>query len=104
MKPSRVLMTAPLPILSRRDMLRSASCGFGYLALAGLAGAAPSDLVPRPARLRPRANRVIFLCMSGGPAQLDTFDYKPQAGKKPHPGSVFEFSQHGDSGLWISEL
>ncbi len=42
--------------------------------------------------------------MSGGPAQLDTFDYKPQVGKKPHPGSVFKFQQHGESGLWISEL
>ncbi len=51
-----------------------------------------------------RAKRVIFLCMSGGPAQLDTFDYKPQTGNKKHPGSVFKFSQHGHSGLWISEL
>jgi hypothetical protein len=44
------------------------------------------------------------MCMSGGPAQLDTFDYKPQAGGKPHPGSAFKFDQHGESGLWISEL
>ena len=51
-----------------------------------------------------RAKRVIFLCMSGGPAQLDTFDYKPQTGNKKHPGSVFKFNQHGESGLWISEL
>ena len=42
--------------------------------------------------------------MSGGPAHLDTFDYKPQTGKKKHPGSVFRFRQHGDSGLAISEL
>ncbi|MEO1970842.1 MAG: DUF1501 domain-containing protein, partial [Pirellulaceae bacterium] len=45
-----------------------------------------------------------FLCMSGGPAHLDTFDYKPQRGKKSHPGSVFRFRQHGESGLPISEL
>ena len=51
-----------------------------------------------------RAKRVIFLCMSGGPAHLDTFDYKPQTGKKKHPGSVFRFRQHGESGLRISEL
>ena len=41
------------------------------------------------------AKRVIFLCMSGGPAQLDTFDYKPQTGKKNHPGSVFNFKRRG---------
>ncbi len=42
--------------------------------------------------------------MSGGPAQMDTFDYKPQTGDKKHPGSVFKFQQHGDAGLWVSEL
>jgi hypothetical protein len=50
------------------------------------------------------AKRVIFLCMSGGPAQMDTFDYKPQTGQKKHAGSVFRFRQHGDCGMWISEL
>jgi hypothetical protein len=85
----------------RRHFLQSASCGFGYLAFSGLAQAASSERLPRfPAR----AKRVIFLCMSGGPAQLDTFDYKPQTGKKPHPGSVYNFEQRGESGLWISEL
>ncbi|WP_278471642.1 DUF1501 domain-containing protein [Gimesia maris] len=98
--------------LSRREMLRSASCGFGYLALSALCGqktkasgsAVPASLTTRAPQLRARAKRVIFLCMSGGPAQLDTFDYKPQTGKKKHPGSVFNFAQHGESGLWISEL
>ncbi|MEE3178292.1 MAG: DUF1501 domain-containing protein, partial [Verrucomicrobiota bacterium] len=51
-----------------------------------------------------RARRVIFLCMPGGPAHLDTFDYKPQTGKTEHPGSAFQFSQHGESGLRVSEL
>lgn len=87
--------------LSRRKILQSASCGFGYLAFSGLAQASLSQ---RPPLHQARAKRVIFLCMSGGPAQLDTFDYKPQTGKKPHPGSVYPFHQHGDSGLWISEL
>ncbi|QDT93491.1 DUF1501 domain-containing protein [Gimesia algae] len=98
--------------LSRREMLRSASCGFGYLALSALCGqtatardsAVTASLAPRTPQLPARAKRVIFLCMSGGPAQLDTFDYKPQTGKKKHPGSVFNFAQHGESGLWISEL
>jgi len=100
---------------SRRSMLQSVSCGFGYLALQALVGkpalaattsapAASSGLTAKAPALAPRAKRVIFLCMSGGPAQLDTFDYKPQTGKKPHPGSVFKFKQHGESGLWISEL
>ncbi|MGB7345801.1 MAG: DUF1501 domain-containing protein [Pirellulaceae bacterium] len=92
---------------SRRNMLQTASCGFGYLALEALcqstamAGNAPMrSAIKVPAR----AKRVIFLCMSGGPAQLDTFDFKPQTGKKKHAGSVFPFSQHGESGLWVSEL
>lgn len=96
-------------IHSRRRMLQSASCGFGYLALNALCSAgesenASSSLATKLPQIRPRAKRVIFLCMSGGPAQLDTFDYKPQTGKKPHPGSVVDFSQHGESGLWVSEL
>lgn len=89
---------------SRRQMLQGASCGFGYLALAGLSSASPADLTPRLPWVRPRAKRVIFLCMSGGPAQLDTFDYKPQVGKKPHPGSVAEFKRRGESGAWVSDL
>jgi hypothetical protein len=97
---------------SRRSMLQTVSCGFGYLALQALVGkpalaAAPtpaSGLAAKAPAIAPRAKRVIFLCMSGGPAHLDTFDYKPQTGKKPHPGSVFKFKQRGESGLWISEL
>ena len=89
--------------MSRRQMLSAASCGFGYLAMSGLAGAA-STLEARPPRLRARAQRVIFLNMAGGPAQLDTFDYKPQVGKKPHAGSVAEFKRRGQSGLWVSHL
>lgn len=86
---------------TRRRLLQTASCGFGYLAFSGLAQAGLSE---RPAPFAARAKRVIFLCMSGGPAQLDTFDYKPQTGKKPHPGSVYPFQPHGESGLWISDL
>lgn len=96
-------------MLSRRHVLQTASCGFGYLALSALCqsrafGAATPDLSDKAAPIPARAKRVIFLCMSGGPAQLDTFDYKPQIGKKKHAGSVFKFERHGGSGLWISEL
>ncbi len=94
---------------TRRRMLQTASCGFGYLALQSLvqqsqAATVERDAVDTTAAIPTRAKRVIFLCMSGGPAQMDTFDYKPQVGKKSHPGSVFKFDQHGESGLWISEL
>lgn len=94
---------------SRRSMLKSASCGFGYLALQALCGqesrgAELAGLRERSPLQKATAKRVIFLCMSGGPAQMDTFDYKPQTGKKKHPGSVARFRQHGESGRWISEL
>ncbi|HAY80263.1 MAG TPA: DUF1501 domain-containing protein, partial [Planctomycetaceae bacterium] len=65
---------------TRRSMLMSASCGFGYLAMQTLcqraAVAAPEAGRPGPTAPLARAKRVIFLCMSGGPAQLDTFDFK----------------------------
>jgi hypothetical protein len=103
---------------SRRSMLQMTSCGFGYLALQALCNkqtlSAPqpsyqrspihADLQQRTPPLPARAKRVIFMCMSGGPAQMDTFDYKPQTGDKKHPGSIFKFAQHGESGRWISEL
>ncbi len=94
--------------ISRRDLLQSASCGFGYLAMAGLtakpAVASAPSLAPRTPALPARAKRVIFLCMGGGPSQADTFDYKPQTGNRPHPGSLFKFNRSGQCGMWISEL
>ena len=95
--------------VSRRHLLQTASCGFGYLAAQALVGqpvalGAPADPTANQSLPTARAKRVIFLCMSGGPAQMDTFDYKPQTGKKKHPGSAFTFKQHGESGLLVSEL
>ena len=67
---------------SRRELLKSAAAGFGYLALAGLtteAALADKDpLAPRKTHHAARAKRVIFLFMHGGPSQVDTFDYKPR--------------------------
>ncbi|MFN3193625.1 MAG: DUF1501 domain-containing protein [Aureliella sp.] len=69
-----------------------------------------------------RAKSVIYLYMDGGPAQMDTFDPKPELSKrngKPFPmkkeptqfdnngstlASPWDFQQHGESGLWVSEL
>jgi hypothetical protein len=112
-----------VPLPSRRQMLRSTSLGFGMLALSGLSaeqqGESGGHLSPRPPHFKARAKRVIFMCMRGAPAQVDTFDYKPRdrkvittdatpmakgkyAGKGP-AGSVVPFSQHGKSGLWIAD-
>ncbi len=95
--------------LSRRHLLQAAPFGFGYLAFQSLcesqaAMAANNPLAAKTPPLAARAKRVIFLCMSGGPAQLDTWDYKPQTGTKKHPGSVTPFRQYGESGRWISDL
>ena len=71
-------------MFSRRNALKVASAGFGYLALASLldkvaqAEAAPSPLLPKPPHFPAKAKRVIFLCMQGGPSHVDSFDYKPQ--------------------------
>jgi hypothetical protein len=114
---------------SRREMLLGSACGFGYLAFADLATrsaaaeAARNPLAPKSPHFPARAKRVIFLFMSGGPSHVDTFDYKPElqkrdgqgipasagaAAKKVRPGdrllaSPWEFRQHGQSGLWISD-
>ena len=120
--------------LSRREMLRMSSAGFGSLALAGLLGEearaaakvapgqATDPLAPKPPHFEPRAKRVIFLFMHGGPSQVDTFDYKPLLQRdhgKPLPferpkvvssetfnllKSPWEFKQYGESGAWVSDL
>ena len=93
------------------------SAGFGYTAFAGLAhqaSALENPLAVKQSHFPAKAKRVIFLCMRGGPSQMESFDYKPQLQKdnnKPGRrskcnffGSQWQFSQHGQSGLWISEL
>lgn len=110
--------------ISRRQMLQSASAGFGYLALAGLldrttprsVAAAPQALGPLAARTSHfpvRAKRIIFLFMQGSISQMDTWEYKPELQRndgKVAPGggkltaSKFKFAQHGETGTWVSEL
>ncbi len=110
--------------LSRRDLLKRVSSGFGYLAFAGLSSIASgavsnkSPLAAKTPHFPARARRVIFLCMNGAPSHVDTFDYKPElssadgkTSRKPGRipgaklmGSLWKFSRHGESGLWISEL
>lgn len=69
----------------RRRFLSQSACGLGAIALAELLSSdgrtlasQPVDpLRPRPPHFTPRAKRVIFLFMAGGPSQLDLFDPKP---------------------------
>jgi len=113
--------------ISRRDMLSRCACGFGALALGGMASrlaASQQGVVLSGGGLHhpALAKRVIFLYMDGGPSQIDTFDPKPALQKldgKPFPmtkertqfndngntmASPFKFAQHGESGIWVSDL
>ena len=115
------------PRISRRKMLRNAAVGFGNLALTAMlaeesATAANDPLVPRHPHFTPRAKRIIFLFMKGGPSHVDTFDYKPRLQKdhgKPLPfpkprvefastknllKSPWKFEKYGQSGIEVSEL
>ena len=62
--------------LSRRAWLRRCATGFGAMALHGLLHAASSPLAVKAPGFTPKAKRVIFLFMSGGPSQPDLFDPK----------------------------
>ncbi|MBI3469338.1 MAG: DUF1501 domain-containing protein [Planctomycetes bacterium] len=71
---------------TRRQMFKDAACGFGYVALAGMLSnssraVAANPLAPRAPDLPPRAKRVIFLFMQGGPSHVDTFDPKDRLHK-----------------------
>ena len=117
---------------SRRDFLRRSNMGFGWLAFAGLSnqgivGRADTSgfaTAPSGVHFSPRAKRVIFLFMDGGVSHVDSFDPKPELTKhhgepakwRPDPlsqavsagrkwlGSPWQFKQHGQSGLWVSDL
>ncbi|MEZ6135714.1 MAG: DUF1501 domain-containing protein [Pirellulaceae bacterium] len=108
--------------LSRRGMLARAGAGFGMLPLAsllqqrGLAGTQSKDAQPVH-HFAPKAKRVIFLFMNGGPSHIDTFDPKPKLatfeGQQPEGMSTkgngfmpspFQFSPRGESGVVMSEL
>ena len=80
--------------LSRRLALKSMGCGFGYLAAKSLAqrdakAAIANPLLPKEPHFAPRAKRVIFIFMQGGPSHVDTFDYKPRLAKDD--GKLLEF-------------
>ena len=117
---------------SRRNFLQATTNGFAWLAFPALADQRAqaenflnpknvlnpeNDLRAKKPHFPARAKRVIMLTMAGGPSHVDTFDYKPQLikdnGKQGKYGnqrgsgllaSPWKFSQHGDGGLWVSEL
>ena len=128
-------------MLTRRQLLGRTATGIGTAALASLlnpqAFAADASIPRGKARpgvlgqphFAPKAKRIIYLVMSGGPSHIDLFDYKPKlkeyhgtelpasvrmgqritgmtAGQKSFPcaAPMFKFEQHGQSGAWVSEL
>lgn len=117
--------------LTRREALASSACGFGALALAGLAGqnarAAVNPLAVRAGHHAAKAKRVIFLFMQGGVSHVDSYDYKPLLDKEDGKQLKFDdarviantgmrgssqrvmkplwkFAQRGQSGKWASDL
>lgn len=126
--------------LNRRHFLSHLGLGIGGMALGSLLGCSQSsgstDGAANPMKpfldaphFAPKAKRIIYLFQSGGPSQLDLFDYKPllrkmhgqelpasvQMGQrltgmtagqstKPLTSSLFEFNQYGQSRTWVSEL
>jgi hypothetical protein len=130
------------PETSRRDFLKKSSLGFGALALSSIlpTGSAaaqqflssPKSYISNAGRTPhfvPKAKRVIYLFQSGGPSQIETFDYKPELSKwhgqeippslkqtqrnsgmvegqssYPLVKSIYDFKKYGQSGAWVSEL
>src|SRR5688572_11948297 len=129
--------------LSRREFFGRFGLGVGGFALMNLLGRSSRGATlpdpPRPAPLAsgvlgrphfaPKAKRIIYLFMAGGPSQHDLFDYKPKLNelngtdlpdsvrgaqrltgmsanqaRLPLAGSIFKFAQHGQSAAWVSEL
>ena len=117
---------------SRRQLLQSAGCGFGALAFSGLAGSTRAensvrDALDKQPVIVPRAKRVIFLFMQGGPSHVDSFDRKleldkfdgqehtfddariiAKTGKRGTAQRVmkspWQFRQYGETGKWVSDL
>ena len=125
-----------LKIMGRRQFLCGTGMGLGATALGtmmnpAVMGTANAALPPlHPARtFAPKAKRIIYLFMAGGPSHIDTFDYHPEirklhgqelpdsvrqgqrltgmtSGQKSFPvvAPMFEFKRYGKHGTWVSEL
>ncbi|MFO0879429.1 MAG: DUF1501 domain-containing protein [Gemmataceae bacterium] len=122
---------SPDAVLDRRQWFSFVHAGLGGAALTGLlaregvvqAAPVPPEAIDPPPHHRPKARRVVHICLCGGLSHLDSFDYKPALAKfhgKKLPGSEkpetffgqvgllrqsdWGFRRHGRSGLWISDL
>src|ERR1043166_8045652 len=124
-------------LMTRRHFFGRTAAGIGAAALGSLLNpnlflAAAADSTQRPLgrpHYAPKAKRVIYLFMAGGPSQIDLLDYKPTleklhqtelpasvrmgqritgmtSGQKNFPcvKPIFKFAQHGKAGTWVSEL
>lgn len=117
-------------VVTRREALRTAACGFGTLALAGLAAQradAANSLAAKVPHIPPTAKRIIFLFMQGGVSHVDSFDYKPLLEQQDNKQLAFDdarilantgmrrsshrvmkspwkFQRYGGCGHWVSEL
>jgi len=116
---------------NRRDMLKTAACGFGSLALTSMladearAAASINPLSPKQPMFMPKAKRVIFIFMQGGPSHVDSFDRKEalvnadgksydftgvrfgtfgKKSKRKLMAPLWKFKQYGQRGQWASEL
>ena len=127
--------TPTTPNMDRRRFLTKVSLGLGGAALAGLldpallrAAASGGGVLGGP-HVPPRARRIIYLFQSGGPSQMELFDYKPVLNERhgeelpasvrmgqrltgmsanqvslPLVGSPYGFRRRGESGAWVSDL
>ena len=121
-------LSNPHAMVDRRNFLAGAGGGIGALAFSSILASdatAAAPLAPHPPHFAPRAKRVLWLFMHGGPSHMDLWDPKPDlvryAGKplpqsfgkvmtrrkvsrNPLLGPVKPFRPHGQSGLEISEF
>jgi hypothetical protein len=129
MKPSDILRVQDA--LNRRVFLGHSAGALGATALASLISPAPATAAAGHTfpSFPPKAKRIIYLFQSGAPSQMDLFDPKPEmekrrgenlpesirqgqrlttmtSGQKSFPvaPSIFPFKQHGQSGMWFSDL
>ena len=120
-------------LTNRRQFFGKASTGIGVAALSSMLQAdqptGQAKALPGLPHFAPKAKRVIYLLQSGAPSQVDLYDYKPsleklhlqelpedirkgqrltgmtaRQAKFPLVKSPFQFHQHGESGMWLSEL
>lgn len=109
---------------TRREFVYGLGTTLGSVALTSmLAAEEKGPLAPKGQQIPAKAKNCIFLMMEGGPSHIDCFDPKPvldrlhlkefvregkmksamESGKRYYVKSPFKFSQHGQSGAWMSE-